>query len=185
MRRFNKQFMLESLLIVLELSYFYINGIYIHQIKGTATGTKFAFVASNSVLAYEEIKVFPLLQQLYPQDFVAFFIRDYFRFLDNAFQKWLENFDIETFYYRINNLHFDLKIILANPSKSLNFLDINIRIVVNNLVFHIYYKAFSSFNYLTYTSCHPAHTKNYISLSLAKHIVSIVTHYRENRLKEL
>ena len=60
-------------------------------------GTKFSVVASNSVVVYEEIKVLPLLQQLYPQDFVVFFIRDYFRFLDNAFQKWLENFDIETF----------------------------------------------------------------------------------------
>ena len=76
-------------------------------------------------------------------------------------------------------------IIFENPSKSLNFLDINIRIVENNLVFNIHYKSINSLNYLTYTSCHPPHTNNKISLSLAKFIVSIVTNNRENQLKEL
>ena len=80
----------------------------------------------------------------------------------------------------INNLETDLKFILENPSKSLNFLDINIRIVENNLVFDIYFKSTNSFNYLTYTSCHPPNTKNNISLSLAKRIVSIITNNREN-----
>ena len=85
----------------------------------------------------------------------------------------------------INNLDTDLKFIFKNPSKSLNFFDINIRIVESNLVFDIHYKPTNSFNYLTYTSCHPPHTKNNISLSLAKRIVSIVTNNRENRLMEL
>ena len=185
MRRFNKQFILEGLPIILEFNYFYINGTYIHQIKGTAMGTKFAVVSTNSVVAYEEIKMFAVLPQLYPQDFVDFFIRNYFRFLDDVFYKWLDNFDIESFDSMINNLDPDLKFIFENPSKSLNFLDINIRIVENNLVFDIHYKPTKSFNYLTYTSCHPPHTKNNISLSLAKRIVSIVTNNRENRLKEL
>ena len=148
-------------------------------------GTKFAVVSSNSVVAYEEVKMFALLPQLYPQDFVDFFIRNYFRFLDDVFHKWLDNFDIEPFYSMINNLDTNLKFIFENPSKSLNFLDINIRIVENNLVFDIHYKPTNSFNYLTYTSCHPPHTKNNISLSLAKRVVIIVTGNRENQLKEL
>ena len=85
----------------------------------------------------------------------------------------------------INNLEPYLKVIFGNPSKSVNFLDINIQIVQNNLVFDIHYKPNSSFNYLTYTSCHPPHTKNNIPLSSAKRTVSIVTNNRENRLKEL
>ena len=68
---------------------------------------------------------------------------------------------------------------------NLNFLDITIQIVENNLDFDIHYKSTNSFNYLTKTCCHPLHTKNNISLSLAKRIVSIVTHNRENRLQEL
>ena len=72
LRRFNKQFLLEELPIILEFNYFYINGIYIHQIKGTTMGTKFAVVGSNLVAAYEEVKMLALLPQLYPQDFVTF-----------------------------------------------------------------------------------------------------------------
>ena len=61
-------------------------------------GTKFAIVGSNLVVAYKEIKMFILLPQLYPHNFVDFFIHNYFRFLDNAFHKWLDNFDIEFFH---------------------------------------------------------------------------------------
>ena len=84
--------------------------------------------------------MFALLPQLYAQDFVDFFIHNYFRFLDNVFRKWLDNSDIESFYSMINNLDPDLKFIFENPSKSLNFLDINITVVENNLAFDIHYK---------------------------------------------
>ena len=184
-RHFNKQFILEVLLIILEFNYSYINGNYIHQIKGTAMGTKFAVVGSNLVVAFEEIKMFALIPQLYQQDFVGFLIHNYFRFLDNIFHKRLENFDTEPLHNMINNLDPDLKFIFENLSKSLNLLDMNLQIVEYNLVFNIYYKPTNSFNYLTYTSCHPPHTKNNISLSLAKRIVAIVTNNRENWFKEL
>ena len=91
---------------------------------------------------------------------------------------------MEPFYSKINNLGPDLKFIFENPSKSLNFLDINIPIIENNLVLDIHYKPTNSFNYLTYTSCHPPHTKNNMSLSLAKRIFSIVNNNRESRLRE-
>ena len=60
-------------------------------------GTKFAMVGSNLVVAYKEIKLFPLLPQVYPQDLVDFLLRNYFRFLNDIFHKWLENFDIKQF----------------------------------------------------------------------------------------
>ena len=147
-------------------------------------GTKFGVVGNNLVVAYEEVQVFALLPQLYPEDFADFFVRNYFRFLD-IFHKLLGNFDIEPFYSMINNLDTDLKFIFENPSKSLNFLDINIQIVESNLVFDIHCIPTNSFNYLTYSSCHLLHTKDNISLSLAKRLISIVTNNRENRLKEL
>ena len=75
-------------------------------------GTKFAAVGSNLVVAYEKVKMFALLPQLYPQGFFDFFIRNYFRFLDDVFDKWLDNFDIEPIYSIINNLDPDLKLSL-------------------------------------------------------------------------
>ena len=59
--------------------------------------TKLAVVGSNLVVAYEEVNMSALLPQLYPQDFVDFFIRNDFRFLDDVFHKWFDNFDIEPF----------------------------------------------------------------------------------------
>ena len=82
---------------------------------------------------------------------------------------------MKPFYNMINNLDPDLKFVCANPSKYLNFLHISLGIVENNLLFDIYYKPNDSFNYSIYTSWHPPHTKNNISLALAKVIVSIVT----------
>ena len=80
LRRFNKQIILEVLLIILEFNYFYTSRIYIHQIKGTA-------MDSNLVVADEEIKKFALFPQSYPEDFIYFFLRNIFWILDNVFHK--------------------------------------------------------------------------------------------------
>ena len=63
----------------------------------------------------------------------------------------------------------------------INFLDINIKIIYNQLHFDIYHKPNNSFSYLQYNSCHPSNTKNNILLSLARHIIRIVTDNRELR----
>ena len=55
-------------------------------------GTKFAVMGSNLVEGYKEITLYALLPQIYPQDFVGFLLRNYFRFLEDIFHKWLENF---------------------------------------------------------------------------------------------
>ena len=76
-----------------------------------ALGTKFSVVGSNLVVVYKEVKLFAFLDQLYPQDFVEFFLQNYFRFLDDIFHKLLENFDIKQFYDLINSLYGDLQFI--------------------------------------------------------------------------
>ena len=120
LQRFPEQFVLEGLSIIFKYNYFYINKSFFHQIKGTAIGTKFAVVGSNLVVAYKEIKLFALLPQIYPRDFVDFLLRNYFRFLDDIFHKWLENFDIKQFYDLISSLDEDLKFIFENPSRTLS-----------------------------------------------------------------
>ena len=122
-----KEFVLEGLSIILKFNYFHINKSFFHQIKGTAMGTKFAVVGSNFVVVYKEIKLFSLLPQVYPQNFVDFMLQNYFGFLDDIFHKWLENFDIKKFYDLIDSLDEDLKLICENPSRFLNFPDIQLR----------------------------------------------------------
>ena len=85
LRRFTKTFILEGLSIILKFNYFYINNYFCHQINGTAVGTIFAVVGSNLTVVYFEEKMFALLPQIYPKDFVDFFLRNYFQFLDDVF----------------------------------------------------------------------------------------------------
>ena len=112
-------------------------------------------------------------------------MRNCFRFLNYIFHKWPKNFDIKESYDLTNSLNEDLKFTFENPYRTLNFLDIQFKIVNNTLVFEIHDKSTNSFNYLTYSSCHPIHAMNNIALSLAKRIRNIVTYNRETRLSEL
>ena len=126
-------------------------------------GTTFAVVGSNLTVAYFEVKMFALLPRLYPRHFVDYFVRNYFKFLDEIFHIWwLINFDIEPFYRLTNELDPDLKFIFEKLTTNINFLVKNIRIVYNQLHFGIYHKPNNSFSYLKCNRCHPSHTKNSI-----------------------
>ena len=78
-------------------------------------GTVFAVVGSNLTVAYFEVKMSALLLQISLRDFVDYFVRNYFRFLDDIFQTWLINCDIKPFYKLINELDADLKLIFEEP----------------------------------------------------------------------
>ena len=90
--------------------------------------------------------MFGLLSQIYLSDFVDYFVRNYFRFLHDILHTWLINFDIEPFHKLINELDPDLKFIFENLTADIDFLDINIEIVDNQLHFNIYHKPTSSFS---------------------------------------
>ena len=85
----------------------------------------------------------------------------------------------------MNELDPDLQFIFEEVTKNINFLDINLKIINNELHFDVYHKPTNAFSYLHYKSCHPPHTKNNIALSLAKRTVRIVTDNTNNRLQEL
>ena len=110
--------------------------------------TVFATVGSNLTVAHSEVKVFALLLEIYSRDFVDYFIRKYFRFLDDVFHTWLINFDIESFYKLINELDPDLKFTFEKLTNDINLLDIKIKTADNELHFDIYHKSTNSFNCL-------------------------------------
>ena len=148
-------------------------------------GTKAAVQCANLAVAYLEVKMFAILPTIYPQDFVDFIVRNYFRFLDDIFHAWLNKFDITQFYNVFDSLDENLKFIFSNLSREVNFLDINFKIENHELVMDIYHKPTDSYNYLSYSSCHPRHTRDNIALSLAKRIVQIVSKDRDSRLEQL
>ena len=89
------------------------------------------------MVAYKEVKLFALLAQAYPQDFVDL-LRSHFRFLDNTFHKLLQNVDIKQFCNSMNSSDEDLLFIFKNQSRTLNFPDVQLKVVGNTLVFDIY-----------------------------------------------
>ena len=184
-QRFSKNFVLNALSIILQFDYFMFNDFYIKQIKGFAMGTKAAVNCANLTVGYLEVTMFDMLPTIYPNDFVDFIIRNYFRFLDDIFNLWLEDFDITLFHSVFDELDPDLKFIFSALNAEQNFLDINFKIVDKNLLIDIYYKPTDSHNYLNYGSCHPQHTRDNIALSLAKRIVRIVGENREQALDDL
>ena len=101
-------------------------------------GTIFVVVGSNLTAAYFEEKMFAILSQIYPKDFVDFFIHNYFWFLDDVFHKWLIKFNIQDFYKIMNELDPDLQFIFEELTKNINFLDIDLKIINNKLHFHVY-----------------------------------------------
>ena len=111
-------------------------------------GIIFAVVGSNLTVAYFEVKMFALLPQICPRDFVNSFVHNCFRFLDDICQTWLINFDIEPFYKLINKFDPDLKFIFEKFTTDINFLDIKIKILDNQLHFDNYHKPTNSFSYL-------------------------------------
>ena len=146
--------------------------------------TIFAVVGSNLMVAYFEEKMFAILPQIYPKYFNDFLICNYLQFLDNVFHKWLIQFNIQDFYKSWMNLIQIYNLFSTNLTKT-NFLEMNLKIINNKLHFNVYHNPTNSFSYLHYKTCHPPHTKNNIALSLAWHIVQIVTDNRNNRLQEL
>ena len=147
-------------------------------------GTIFVVVGSNLMVAYFEEKMFAILPQIYPKYFNDFLICNYLQFLDNVFHKWLIQFNIQDFYKSWMNLIQIYNLFSTNLTKT-NFLEMNLKIINNKLHFNVYHNPTNSFSYLHYKTCHPPHTKNNIALSLARHIVQIVTDNRNNRLQEL
>ena len=185
LRRFSKEFILEGLSIILEFNFVFFDDQFYHQIKGTATGSTFSVVGANLVVAFKEVILFRRLPDLYPADFVHWFIRNYFRFLDDVFHKWLRHFDIKAFSEAINELDPDLKFIMDEIMRRSHYLDVLMKIEKGSLMLDIYHKPTNAFGYLRYTSCHPPHTKKNIAKSLGKRIVGIVSHNREERIDQL
>ena len=147
-------------------------------------GTAFLVVRANlTVICFEE-KMFIILPQIYPREFVDFFIRNYFPCLDD-FHKWSIQFNIQDFYKIKNETDADLQFIFEELATNINFLDINLKTINSKLHSDVYREPTNYFSYLHSKSCHPPYMKNNITLSVARRIVRIVTDNKSNRLQEL
>ena len=183
--RFPVNFIMEGMFIVLCFNYFYINFSFYQQLLGTAMGTPAAVVYANLTVAYIESKMFDRLPELYSVDTVDFFMNNYFRFLDDIFFKWKDEFDISALYELFNNADPNIKFLFEELALQQKNLDVKCAVDDNIINFDIYHKPTNSFTYLRFDSCHPKHTLNNISYSLAKRIIQIVTTNKDTNIAKL
>ena len=186
--RFDTEFIVKALKIILEGNIFYFDGEYYKQIKGTAMGTKVAPTYANLVMAYLEKILYEKVGQIFGQEFKTYVYEQWKRFLDDCFILWSKSTDdLEKFHEILNSLHPSIKFTIESSNLELPFLDILIKLSNNKIITDIYYKKTDTHQYLNFESCHPSHTKRNIPYCMARRVCSIVLDktLRKRRLEEL
>ena len=159
----SKEFIINSIKLILENNSFCFNDTYFLQTKGTAMGTKFAPVYATLVLAYLEEKMYEKSEEDFNQTFRSYLETNFKRFLDDCFLIFnQQEKDLDNFHLLLNSLHPSIKYTIDKNREQISFLD---TLIINNngkVETDIYYKPTDSKQYLLYTSCHPKHTMNSI-----------------------
>ena len=181
--RFETEFIIEALQIVLEENSFYFDGQIYRQIKGTAMGTKVAPTYANLVMGYLEKQLYDKTEETFNLDFRNYIIEHWKRYLDDCIIFWSRSMeDLNTFKMLLNSLHPSIKFTMESSQIELPFLDILIKKSGTKIITDIYYKQTDTHQYLNFHSCHPSHTKRNIPYCMARRVCAIVS---DNRLKEL
>ena len=187
-KRFSKEFILESIKVILENNNFYFNDIMFNQVRGTAIGTKFAPTYATLVLAYLEEMLYSQTEIEFDKELADYIKDNWKRFLDDCFILWSKGEEnLKKFHSILNNLHPDLKFTIEYNDERLPFLDVLLIKSNNRISTDIFFKETDSKQYLNFQSCHPKHTKTSIPYNLARRICTIVSDQsqKEKRLSEL
>ena len=173
--RFNKEFIIKGLKIVLDNNLCHFNDQYFSQISGTYTGTTVAPTYANLTLAYLEIILEDKLKEVYSEDQCNFIIKNWKRYLDDAFLPWRKSFgDFKVFIDILNSLDQNINFTYELNETQIAFLNILIYKDKKGLKCDMYFKPTDTREYLPFNSCHPHHTKVNIPFTLARNICTIV-----------
>lgn len=174
--RFDKEFVLEGLSLVLRNNYFQFNGKNYLQQTGTAMGTRVAPCYANLTLGYLEERLYQKLEDVLGEESKNEITKYYFRYLDDIFCIWnndLGNYGI--LFDILQNLDDKLNFTCDQKGRNVNFLDVNVQTNDNRIVTDIFYKITDTKQYLDFRSYHPRHIKNNIPFNLARRICTIVS----------
>ena len=172
--RISKDFILDSLQLILQSNVFYFDSKYYIQKKGTAMGTKMAPTYATLVLGYLENIMYENVENQYGCDFAVYIKQNWFRFLDDCFILWDSDIPIENFQSDLNNLNENIQFTLNRSKTDIPFLDVSVRIAEDNSIHtDIFSKSTDTHNYLNFKSSHPKHTKLNIPFNLASRIITI------------
>ena len=187
-RNIPKEFVLETLSIVLEFNTFTYNGRFYLQIRGLLMGTKSAPTLATLVMAYLEIKLYDIIGERYGRQIQEEFTRNWHRFLDDCFLNWNTEIDTPNNIINIlNNLHPSIKFEEYIDHTEVDYLDVTIRKKNGKIITNLFQKVTDSHQYVPFNSCHPSLTTRNIPFNLARRICTIVNEKTniEKHMKEL
>ena len=106
-RPFSKEFIMESITIVLKENTFHFDNKLYQQIQGTAMGTKMAPTYATFVLGYLEKKLYLKFEaQFGTEDKEEFVVQAFRRYLDDCFPIWNKSEeDLKKLHAMLNSLH--------------------------------------------------------------------------------
>ena len=186
--RFSKEFIIDSILLILTNNTFTFDDRIFLQKKGTAMGTKMAPSYATLVLGYLENELYSQVFNKMGEEIGHYVYSNWRRFLDDCYINWPYGEDkLKELHDILNSLDGSIQLTAETSCKELPFLDVMIRKDKTHLTTDMYYKPTDSFQYLPYTSSHPRHTKNNIPYNLARGICMIVENQdiRKRRLDDL
>ena len=122
-----KEFVSAPLKISMENNVFIFNDECLHQLIGSAMGTKAAPSYANLTVAYLEDTLYATLRNVYDKGIAEAIQRNWMRYLDDCIIQWLAEWgDIKDFHRHLNNLHPSINFTIEQRDSCLPFLDISI-----------------------------------------------------------
>ena len=152
----------ELLWLVLTLNNFRFNGTDHLQIGGTAMGTRLApFFANLYMYHFEDKYVYPY--HIQPSI--------WYRYIDDIFMVWNHaQYELTNFITHLNTSSENITFGSESSSSTLNFLDVTVNLVDNQISTDLYTKPTDRNTYLQYDSTHPKHCMNGLPYGQFLHI---------------
>ena len=167
--RDNKQISSETLVelaeIVLKNNIFQSDEKTFKQVRGTAIGTKFAPPYAILFMADLEEKILSASEK---KPMI------WWRYIDDIFFIWEHGEEsLEIFLNKLNSFHPTIKFTAEYSKETINFLDVNIRLVGGQLMTDLFVKPTDTHQFLDPSSSHPYHCKKGIPYSQALRLYRI------------
>ena len=185
--RFDKDFVLDSLSLVLQNNYFTFENETYLQLSGTAMGAKVAPSYAILVMGYLEEKLYKRLLDFYDAMTVENIKKRWIRYIDDCFICWDRSFgSLDCFHNILNSLDSSIQFTIEYSYDEINFLDVRLYVNKNSntLETDIHRKITDSQSYVPFDSGHPRHILKNIPYCLAKRIHSIVSN-DDNKMLQL
>ena len=186
--RFNKEFVIEAIDLILNNNTFQFDNQHYIQTLGTAMGTKMAPNYATLTLGYLEISLYEKVGYIFGSHFEELLQQSWKRYLDDCFIIWNNSWgDITTLHEILQNVHPNIKLTVETSKKEIPFLDI---LIIKNgckIITDIYRKPTDTQQYLHFKSHHPKTCRTSIPYTLARRICTIIvpSALRNIRLNEL